>query len=109
MRGLVETIYFTNTSGISEFLAGDMDDGSRVRMRGFLLRPIIGAKLCFEMRSGRHLKKNGGEDYRRMRHQCPGIFKDAGPCKKITIRARPWSVKDRRADHVFKDSGRPQR
>lgn len=39
MRGLVETIYFTNTSGISEFLAVDMDDGSRVRMRGFLLRP----------------------------------------------------------------------
>lgn len=48
MRGLVETIYFTNTSGISEFLAVDMDDGSRVRMRGFLLRPKIGAKLCFE-------------------------------------------------------------
>ena len=48
MRGLVETIYYTNTSGVSEFLAVNMDDGSKIRMRGFLLCPKIGAKLCFE-------------------------------------------------------------
>ena len=48
MRGLVETIYYTNTSGVSEFLAVNMDDSSKIRMRGFLLCPKIGAKLCFE-------------------------------------------------------------
>ena len=48
MRGLVETIYYTNTSGVSEFLAVNMDDSRKIRMRGFLLCPKIGAKLCFE-------------------------------------------------------------
>ena len=48
MRCLIEKIFYTNSNGISEFQAINMDNQVRVHMRGFLLSPKIGAKLCFE-------------------------------------------------------------
>lgn len=48
MRGLIEKIFYTNLNGISEFQAIDMDGHEKVRMRGFLLSPKIGSKLCFD-------------------------------------------------------------